>query len=90
MKNKLLEDLKRKFGYTFISCICMTCGERNDHSTDDGWCRNGHDNWLEYKDVLHMNEFFRDMKRRAGMTTEQLTTAFADPQVKKIKLVWQK
>lgn len=35
-----------------ISCVCMTCGIRNDHSRPDGFCQNGHDDWLEYRDVM--------------------------------------
>ncbi len=32
--------------------MCLTCGVRNDHSTLNGYCQNGHDDWLEYRDVM--------------------------------------
>ena len=39
-----------------ILCVCLTCGVRNNHSTDDGYCQNGHDDWLEYIDFKQVSK----------------------------------
>lgn len=68
-----------------INCVCMTCGVRNDHSTDNGYCRNGHDNWLEYYDVVNKNEFFKDTCIAFKMTEEELTEKFMNNNIKNLK-----
>ncbi len=43
-------ETKKSKSDEFISCVCITCGVRNDHSDPQGFCQNGHDDWLEYRD----------------------------------------
>lgn len=69
-----------------ISCICLSCGVRNDHSTSDGFCKNGHDNWLEYRDIYLKNEFFDYALKITGLTADQLIKAFLDNSVKQIAI----
>lgn len=59
-----------------ISCVCMTCGIRNDHSHPDGFCQNGHDDWLEYGDVKAKNQFFKRACKITGMTEKEFTERF--------------
>lgn len=62
-----------------IGCICMTCGKRNDFTHKDGLCPNGnHDNWLEYRDVVHKNEWFQSMLERTGLTEDEFIRLFMD------------
>lgn len=61
-----------------ISCVCMTCGIRNDHSHEDGLCQNGHDNWLEYYDVKCRNEFFEFACKKFGLTPNEMAEKFMD------------
>lgn len=63
------------------SCICMTCGVRNDHSTE-----NGHDNWLEYRDVYHRNEFYQIAMKIFGIKGQELERLFMDKSVLKISI----
>lgn len=69
-----------------IACICLTCGIRNDHSDPDGLCQNGHDNWLEYRDVQAKNEFFDLACELTGLTPYELQKQFRNPHVKLIKI----
>ena len=68
------------------SCICMTCGVRNDHSTENGYCQNGHDNWLEYRDVYHKNEFFKKAMKIFDLSSQQLERSFVDKSVLQIPI----
>ena len=70
----------------FHSCICMTCGVRNDHSTENGYCQNGHDNWLEYRDVHQKNNFFKKASKIFGISGQELERLFIDRSVLKINL----
>lgn len=69
-----------------INCICMTCGERNDHSTDNGLCKCGADDWLEYRDVISRNEWFWETQKRSGMEWREFMVAFLDNEYKKFRL----
>lgn len=69
------------------SCICLTCGVRNDHSHPDGFCQNGHDDWLEYRDVIRANETFERAKKVFGTTEPDLTALFTNPNIKQIEIV---
>jgi len=69
-----------------IPCICMTCGIRNDFSHENGFCQNGHDNWLEYRDVAQENEFFKRFAVTAGLSEDELRAAFLDTKIKQIKI----
>lgn len=57
-------------------CICLTCGIRNDFTHPDGYCQNGHDNWLEGRDVRQRNATFQLACSLSGMTASDLTKAF--------------
>jgi hypothetical protein len=70
-----------------ISCICMTCGIRNDHSNPTGYCQNDHDDWLEYRDVVDKNKFFTLAWQLAGSTPEEFTALFMNPAVKEIPMI---
>lgn len=71
---------------TFHSCICLTCGVRNDHSHPDGFCQNGHDNWLEYRDLKQRNATFKLACHLTGFTEEELIKLFKTPAVKFIPI----
>lgn len=64
-----------------ISCVCMTCGVRNNHSHESGLCQNGHDAWLEYRDVISKNEWFYSVAKKFNMTESELTEKFMDSSV---------
>lgn len=66
---------------TIISCVCMTCGIRNDHSTENGYCSNGHDNWLEYRDVIARNVWFYYFMNKFNLSADELTNRFMDSKV---------
>lgn len=75
-----------------IPCICMTCGVRNDFSTDNGYCQNGHDNWLEYRDVFHTDDNFDDhfLKQAMhifNMNAQQLSRDFKNVSIKQFTVV---
>lgn len=81
----MITEMESKKAQTFISCICMICWVRNDHSSDDGWCQNGHDYWLEYRDVVSKNEFFMEACEKLGVSQEYLTGKFLDSNVLSLK-----
>jgi hypothetical protein len=60
---------------------------RNDFSNPHGMCQNGHDDWLEYRDVTAQNQFFQRAIRQTGWTAEELTAKFMDVTVKSFKFV---
>ncbi len=69
----------------------MTCGIRNDFSTDNGFCQNGHDNWLEYRDVFLMEDA-SDIPLKQAMiifdkTKEELRKDFKDTSIKQFTIV---
>lgn len=68
------------------SCICLTCGIRNDHSHPEGLCQNGHDDWLEYRDVKYKDEHFERAKRVFGLSGRELKKKFFDPEMKQIAI----
>lgn len=68
-------------------CICVTCGVRDDHSNEFGFCQNGHDDWLELKDVQEQNEFFLRAAIRFGLTDSQLVRKFSENYVLSIPVV---
>jgi hypothetical protein len=71
-----------------ISCLCMNCGHRNDHTHPDGFCQNcEHDAWLEYRDVIKKNEFFKLTAKLAGIEPELFSIKFMDNSIKIIPLV---
>lgn len=75
-----------------IPCICMTCGIRNDlkKPQENGHCKNGHDNWLEYRDVMGIDDgeynfqYVQETANRFGLSIEQLTTKFLDTRIKQL------
>lgn len=70
-----------------ISCICLTCGIRNDHTEPHGFCQNGHDNWLEYRDVINKNEHFKKALKITGLSAEEFTDVFMNNNIKQIKII---
>lgn len=68
------------------SCICLTCGVRNDHSHEDGWCQNDHDDWLEYRDVYLENEHFDRALELTEMSSEDFKLSFMDNSIKQFEL----
>jgi hypothetical protein len=70
-----------------ISCVCMTCGVRNDHSNESGYCQNGHDDWLEYRDVTQRNQWFYRALNIFQMTSEEFTLLFMDNSVKQFDVL---
>lgn len=76
-----------------ISCICLTCGIRNDHTHPDGFCQNGHDDWLEYRDFEMAGlkesdgmQHIERAKKATGLSKRELTTRFMNPEVKHIPI----
>lgn len=59
-----------------IPCLCMTCGVRNDFSNHSGFCQNNHDNWLEYRDVMAKNKYFKLAVKQSGLTEGDFTKKF--------------
>ncbi|MCY4781768.1 hypothetical protein ORI89_19130 [Sphingobacterium sp. UT-1RO-CII-1] len=88
--NKILKDCKQDLisrGQTgFISCICLTCGIRNNHSEENGYCQNGHDDWLEYRDVLYKNETFKRAMSLFRLGEGDLTVLFATDTIKQFTI----
>jgi hypothetical protein len=70
-----------------VSAICMTCGQRDDHTGEGGLCQNNeHDNWLEEKDVTEKNMFFLEFAKKCKLKPEELHNLFFNPKVKQIKI----
>lgn len=73
-----------------ISCICLTCGVRNDHSMESGYCQNGHDDWLEYRDVMLIDGANREPLDRAlkltGLSEERFREMFLDNSINKFNV----
>ena len=73
-----------------IPCVCLTCGIRNDFSNPTGYCQNGHDDWLEYRDVFLEEDASTAPLKRAMklfcMTKEELREAFVDKSIKRFKI----
>lgn len=64
---------------------------RNDFSTDNGFCKNGHDNWLEYRDVFLLEDA-SDIPLQQAMiifdkTKEKLRKDFKDLSIKQFTVV---
>ena len=72
----------------YYSCICMTCGVRNDHSTESGFCQNGHDDWLEYRDVYWDNEHAKRAQKLFNLSAYELELKFRDKNIKQLK-IWK-
>jgi hypothetical protein len=65
----------------------MTCGIRNSVGINEtGFCPSGHDNWLEYRDVMQRNEWFRAMVAKTGLSEREFTDKFLDKSVKQFQL----
>lgn len=54
-----------------MKCICITCGT-NKQNPKNGYCKNGHDNWLEPDDQAM---YFNKASRKLGKTIEELAYA---------------
>ena len=69
-----------------IPCVCLTCGIRNDFSTENGYCQNGHDDWLEYRDVFLLEDAPKETVNRAkkvfDMDIKTLKKTFIDVSIK--------
>lgn len=68
------------------SPICLTCGIRDDHTTDNGYCQNGHDDWLELKDVKEQNEHFCRGVLLIGLAANALTERFLNSRIKQFRI----
>lgn len=70
------------------ACVCLTCGQRNDHQGEGGLCSNGgHDDWLELRDMNEDDPTFQRAMKLFGMEAEDLYAAFMDPTVHTFKFV---
>ena len=69
--------LSKSFPDSIVAALCLTCGARDDHRAD-GYCKNGHDDWLELWDVEQQNSFFKRALRQSGLTAEELKSRFMD------------
>lgn len=67
-------------------CICTICGVKNDFTSEEGWCQNGHDSWLEYRDIRNKNEFFQEAKHVFLLDENTLIEKFKDKSIKKLKV----
>jgi len=61
--------------------VCMTCGSRDTPGGYvGGLCKNGHDNWLEYRDIMGHHPDAEDIVRNAmkifSLTLMELETKF--------------
>lgn len=70
-----------------ISCICMTCGVRNDHSHPQGLCQNDHDDWLEYRDVEFENKWFKKACSIFDLTPDEMREKFLDKSILHIEVI---
>jgi hypothetical protein len=70
-----------------ISCVCMTCGVRNNHRHEHGYCQNGHDDWLEYRDVISRNQWFYEALNIFQMADVDFTQLFMDNSVKQFDVL---
>lgn len=91
LKNPIAEYLNRhndgtKKDSEIISCICLTCGVRNDHSNPTGYCQNDHDNWLEYNDVVQNNTHFKKALKLTGFSLEEFIVKFMDKNYKQFPI----
>jgi hypothetical protein len=72
-------------------CVCLTCGVKNDFTHPDGLCQNGHDDWLEYRDILNMSTDVDSAKtivramRIFNLSEEKLKELFVDKKVTQFK-----
>jgi hypothetical protein len=83
-------------------CVCTICGIRNDKDNPESTCRNGHDSWLEYRDVevvRYVNEIqimafsneayepFKTAMIATGYTKQRLFNHFMDTTIKQFTIV---
>lgn len=45
-------DMKKTTPFIPANAICLRCGTTKEHP-ETGYCKNGHDDWLEAKDEGH-------------------------------------
>lgn len=73
------------------SCVCLTCGIRNDHTNPTGYCQNDHDDWIEYRDVMLIEGASHQPLKRAGKITglgiNEFRRQFLDPSIKQFKIL---
>lgn len=73
-----------------IYCVCLTCGIRNDKDNPDSFCRNGHDDWLEYRDVMGEDgadpQWLKRALRLTKMNKEKFIELFLDPEIKQFPI----
>lgn len=74
-------------GNAIFPCLCLSCGVRNDYNSPHGYCANGHDNWLEYRDVLQRNEWYFLALKMTGLSESEFEEIFQDPTNKMIPLI---
>jgi hypothetical protein len=56
---------------TMPQAICGTCGTK-ETDQDNGYCINGHDNWVELRDFEHNIEHVRSACQNLGITMDDL------------------
>jgi hypothetical protein len=69
-----------------IPCVCLTCGVRDNYTSKNGYCQNGHDNWLHEDDVAARDEHFERAVKITGFTPDELERKFNNPYIKKFPI----
>lgn len=70
-----------------VPCLCLTCGVKNDFSHPSGFCQNGHDDWLEYRDLFGKSTDPLLIERactKFNLSLESLKIQFLDPKQENI------
>jgi hypothetical protein len=74
----------------YLGCVCLTCGIRNDADNPSSFCRNGHDDWLEYRDVMGEEDadpkWLKRALRLTRMGKAKFVELFLDPEIKQFPI----
>jgi hypothetical protein len=70
-----------------IGCLCTLCGVRNNFKDPNGLCENGHDSWLELRDVQQKNTHFKVAMRAFGRSAAALEQSFLNRDIKQLSIL---
>ncbi len=60
-----------------ITAICATCGT-TEQNPNDGYCKKGHDDWLEARDFVHCKEQVERAINNLKMSGRKLLAKFSE------------
>lgn len=73
-----------------IPCVCTICGLRWDPEQEDSLCQNGHDSWLEWRDIEMLEVDNTSLKKACkafGMNQKQVREQFLNSYIQPFKIV---